>query len=91
MTAEHLWLSTGLKYCQCISNEDTTKLQLATKTSYHSIIQNDNNPYPPGQKATISQMTLSNAFFLNETLRFFINILLKLVPKGPIDNNPALV
>ena len=29
--------------------------------------------------------------FLNEKLRILIQISLKFVPKGPIDNNPALV
>ena len=29
--------------------------------------------------------------FLNEKVRFLTKISLKFVPKGPIDNNPALV
>ena len=41
--------------------------------------------------AAISQTTLSNAFFLNENVRISIKISLKFVPKGPINNNPALV
>ena len=47
MTAKDLWLNARLKYCQCISIEDTTKLQLATETFYHGIIQNINNPSHP--------------------------------------------
>ena len=39
----------------------------------------------------VSQMTLSNAFFFNENVRIAIKISLKFVPKGPINNNPALV
>ena len=41
--------------------------------------------------AAVSQTTLSNAFFLNENVRRLIKISLKFVPKGPINNNPALV
>ena len=41
--------------------------------------------------AAISQTTLSNAFFVNENARISIEISLKLVPKGPINNIPALV
>ena len=39
----------------------------------------------------ISQTTLSNAFFVNENVRIFIEISLKFVPKGPVNNIPALV
>ena len=35
--------------------------------------------------------TFSNLFFLNENVRISIKILLKFVPKCPIDNIPALV
>ena len=41
--------------------------------------------------AAVSQTTLSNAIFLNENVRISIKISLKFVPKGPINNNPALV
>ena len=41
--------------------------------------------------AAVSQTTLSNAFFMNENVRISIKISLKFVPKGPINNNPALV
>ena len=41
--------------------------------------------------ASISQTTLSDDFFVNETLCILIEILPKFVPKGPIDNNTALV
>ena len=34
---------------------------------------------------------ISKRIFLNEKLWFFIEISLRFVPKGPIDNNPALV
>ena len=40
----------------------------------------------------VSQTTLSNAFsWMNENVRIPIKISLKFVPKGPINNNPALV
>ena len=41
--------------------------------------------------AAISPTTLANAFFLNGNVRILITISLKFVPKGPINNNPALV
>ena len=39
----------------------------------------------------ISQTTLSSAFFMNENVKISINISLKFVPKGLINNMPALV
>ena len=41
--------------------------------------------------AAISQPTFSDAFFLNKNVRISIKISLKFVPKGPINNIPALV
>ena len=41
--------------------------------------------------AAISQTIFSEAFFLNEKFGILIKISLKFVPKGPIDNKPALV
>ena len=41
--------------------------------------------------AAISQTTLSIAFFGNENVRISIKFSLKFVPKGPINNIPALV
>ena len=45
---------------------------------------------PLDKMAAVSQMILSDAF---SWMNFFISIkiLFKFVPKGPIDNNPALV
>ena len=40
--------------------------------------------------AAISQTMFSDAFF-NANICIFIKMLMKLVPKGPINNNPALV
>ena len=47
------------------------------------------NLFPPGQNDKISQTTFSNAF--SSKVRFLTEISLKFDPKGPIDNNPALV
>ena len=41
--------------------------------------------------AAISQMTFSDAFFVNEKFYILMKISLKFVHKGSIDNNPALV
>ena len=41
--------------------------------------------------AAFSQTIFFNAFFLNENFCVLIKISLKFVPKGPIDNKPALV
>ena len=41
--------------------------------------------------AAISQTTILNAFFLNENVWISIDISLKFIPKGPIDNIPVLV
>ena len=38
----------------------------------------------------ISQMTLSFPFFFNENIWILIKISLKFIPKGPINNVPAL-
>ena len=45
--------------------------------------------FPPGQMATISQMIFSDA--MSEKLFILIKISLKLVPKGPINNNNSLL
>ena len=41
--------------------------------------------------AAVSQTTLSNAIFWMKNVRISIKISLKFVPKGPINNKPALV
>ena len=41
--------------------------------------------------ATISQNHIFKCIFLNENVRISIKMSLKFVPKGPIDNMPALV
>ena len=41
--------------------------------------------------AAVSQTTLSKRISLNEIVRISIKVSLKFVPKGPFNNNPALV
>ena len=48
-------------------------------------------PLPLDKMAAISQAISSDAFFFYEKFCISIKIWLKFVPKGPIDNNPALV
>ena len=49
------------------------------------------NTLRPGQNAAISQTTHLNYILLNENIWISINISLKFVPKGRINNIPALV
>ena len=49
------------------------------------------NTLRPGKMAAIFQTTFSNAFFLNENVLISIKISLMFVPKGQINNIPALV
>ena len=46
---------------------------------------------PKHKMATFLQTIFSDAFSWMKSFVFFIKISLKFVPKGPIDNNPALV
>ena len=41
--------------------------------------------------AAILADDISKRIFLNENLWFFIEISLRFVPKGPVENNPTLV
>ena len=41
--------------------------------------------------ATILANDIFKCIFLNENVKFFIQISLKFVPQDPIDNKPALV
>ena len=45
----------------------------------------------PGQNGCHFTDNIFRCIFVNEQLRILIKILLKVVPKGPIDNIPALV
>ena len=55
---------------------------ICTVVNYESILTH----LPLDKMAAISQTTFSDAFFLNETLCILINISVKFVPKGPINN-----
>ena len=48
------------------------------------------NSSPPGQNGRHVADDIFRCIFANETFCILIKILLKFVPKGPIDNNPAL-
>ena len=63
-----------------------------TKHNYQGIIiDNHTHSLMPRQMDAIWQMTFSKCIFLNENVWIPIKISLKLVPKGPIINIPALV
>ena len=49
------------------------------------------NSSPPGKMAAVSQTIFSDAFFWKKMFSILIKISQKFLPKGPIDNNPALV
>ena len=49
------------------------------------------NSSPPGQNGRLFADDIFRCIFVNENFCILINISLKFVPKGPIDNNPALV
>ena len=46
---------------------------------------------PPGQNSHLFTDDIFRCIFVNEKFCILIKISLKFVPKGPIDNNPALV
>ena len=50
-----------------------------------------NKTSPPAQNGRHFADDIFRWIFVNETFYIFIKISLKFVPKGPIDNNPALV
>ena len=56
-------------------------------TSHHTRLTH----WGRGKMAGVSQTTLSNIFFFDEKVIISIKISLKFVPKGTIDNIPALV
>ena len=49
------------------------------------------NSYPPGQDVRHFADDIFRRTFMNEKFCILIKISVKFVPKGPIDNNPALV
>ena len=48
------------------------------------------NSSPPGQNGLHFADDIFRCIFMNEKSSILIKISLKFVPKGPIDNNPAL-
>ena len=49
------------------------------------------NSSPPGQNGRHFADYIFGCIFINKKFYILIKISLKFVPKGPIDNNPALV
>ena len=49
------------------------------------------NSSPPGRNGRHFADDVFKCIFLNKKICILIQISLKFVPKGPIDNNPALV
>ena len=49
------------------------------------------NSSPPGQNGLHFADNIFRCIFMNEKIYTLIKISLKFVPKGPIDNSPALV
>ena len=50
-----------------------------------------NNSSPPGQNGRHFTKDIFICIFVNEMFCILIKISLKFVPKGPMDNNPALI
>ena len=67
-----------------------------THTVWELITPNDNkhtmvNSSSPGQNGHLLTYDSFKCIFMNENVPILIEISLKCIPKGPIDNNPALV
>ena len=55
------------------------------------LYQNDINSSPHGQNGRHFTYVSFSCIFVNEKIFILIEITLKFVPKGPIDNNPTFV
>ena len=86
--ASLLTISTQSCWCGPADRYDFESFEMKPSLGHHN---HSFNTLRPRQIAAISQTILSNAFLLNENFRISIKILLKCVPKGPINNIPALV
>ena len=71
-----------------ISGESLTYIFIFVQ--YHVVIDCINTVRPRQNSRRFADDTFKR-IFLNENVRFSIKISLKFVPKGPINNNPALV
>ena len=67
------------------------RLLLDTATSHVDLAQLKFNTFRPRQNGRLFADDTFKRIFLNENVRISIKISLKFVPKGPINNNPALV
>ena len=63
----------------------TLKVLLASE------VLHDLNLSPPGQNGRLFPDAIFKHIFMNEKFCILIQISLKFVPEGPINNNPALV
>ena len=55
-----------------------------------SMLQVESNSSPPVQNGRHFEDDIYICIFENENMYIFIDISLKIVPRGPLDNNPAL-
>ena len=56
-----------------------------------ALLHNNINSSPPNKMAAILTDNIFKCMFLNENVKIATKILLKFIPKGPIDNKSALV
>ena len=64
---------------------------LITNLYLSFILENDVNSSPSGQNGRHFADDILRCLFVNEKFCILIEMALKFVPRGPIDNNPALV
>ena len=93
------WHITWHIHLMAISQEEVRKISI-TNTNFsitdlklqpHFPGFNKFNSSPPGQNGRHFTDDISRCIFVNEKFCILIEISLKFVSKGPIDNNPALV
>ena len=100
VTWEQLLLRrTKTKHCCYCCNMHKNETMMISDMSYNewlALIYTGNyhwrfNSSPPGQNGRHLADDIFRCIFVNEKFCLLITISLKFVPKGPIDNNPALV
>ena len=57
---------------------------------HHHHVHHHPPPHPLAKMAAMADEIFKRTF-VNEKIRFLTQISMKFVPKGPIDNNPALI
>ena len=89
---EHIWNQSVGNFVQNVYLPYHLTTELARPPSeqrYWSLVSL--NSSPPGQNGRRFADDIFRCIFLNENICILIKYSLKFVPKGPIDNNPALV